>query len=85
MNNLKPLLYLFWYYSPPYSKVIIYPKCKVSLEIIIETQLHLRDLMIGIDGANFVLRSLNGLKRYHYTLEYERFSIILNNKDIKLD
>ena len=68
-----------------FSKVHIYPKCKVSLEIIIETQLLLRDLMIGVDGANFVLRTLNGLKRYHYTLEYERFSIIINNKDIKLD
>jgi len=53
--------------------------------MIIETQLMYRDLMIGVEGANFVLRNLNGLTRYHYTLEYERFLIKINQKDIRLD
>ena len=62
-----------------YSQVQTFPKCKVTTEMMIETQLNYRDLMIGIEGSNFVLRNLNELSRYHYTLEYERFLIIIRH------
>lgn len=68
-----------------YSQVQTFPKCKVTTELIIDTKLTYKDLLIGVEGANFVLRNLNGLSRYHYTLEYERFLININQKDIRLD
>ena len=47
-----------------YFSVITLPKCKVSTELFIESQLNLRDLLINTEGAHFVLRNLNGLSRF---------------------
>ena len=68
-----------------YFRVITLLKCKVSTELFIESQLNLRDLLIDTEGAHFVLRMLNGLSKYHYTLEYDRCSIKINLKDYRLD
>ena len=51
-----------------YSQVQTFPKCKVTTEMIIETKLMYKDLLIGVEGAIFVLRNLNGLSRYHYSM-----------------
>lgn len=68
-----------------YSEVIIGQRCSVDKTVTIEETLLWSDLMIESENANYILTELNGLKNYHYGLEYERLNVFIKGVEVKLD